>query len=77
MRVSKSISRIYASKAFRDSSRVNIFSESNTFVHIWNLGSYDSRQEKEGSHVTCLLWKRISWNAEVTGVTRTLLTQYG
>jgi len=53
------------------------FSESNTFVHIWNLGSYDSRQEKEGSHVTCLLWKRISWNAEVTGVTRTLLTQYG
>jgi len=53
------------------------FSESNTFMHIWNLGSYDSRQEKEGSHVTCLLWKRISWNAEVTGVTRTLLTQYG
>jgi len=35
------------------------------FMHIWNLGSCDSRQEKEGSHVTCLLWKRISWNAEV------------
>jgi len=62
----KTVSYNFAVAKFRDAHDVHsFFLNLGDFMHIWNLGSYDSRQEKEGGHVTCLLWKRISWNAEV------------